>query len=61
MTNEPSNKKNLHCSFCGKNQFEVKKLIAGPAVFICNECVGICLDIIKEENKGKLEKVALSG
>ena len=48
MKNE-SDKKSLHCSFCGKNQYEVKKLIAGPTVFICDECVEICLDIIKEE------------
>ena len=40
---------NLHCSFCGKSQHESKKLIAGPAVFICDECVELCLDIIKEE------------
>lgn len=47
------NKKALHCSFCGKNQYEVKKLIAGPTVFICDECITLCLDIIKEENKAK--------
>lgn len=46
-----SDKKSLYCSFCGKNQYEVKKLIAGPGVFICDECVEICLDIIKEESK----------
>ncbi|MBF0427768.1 MAG: ATP-dependent Clp protease ATP-binding subunit ClpX [Magnetococcales bacterium] len=39
----------LHCSFCGKTQHEVRKLIAGPSVFICNECVELCRDIIKEE------------
>lgn len=39
----------LHCSFCGKNQNEVKKLIAGPSVFICNECIGLCTDILEEE------------
>ena len=43
--------KNLDCSFCGKNQGEVRKLIAGPAVFICDECVDLCSDIIKEENQ----------
>lgn len=43
------NKKKLECSFCGKGQYEVKKLIAGPGVFICDECIGICVDIIKEE------------
>ncbi len=46
------NKKNiLYCSFCGKSQHEVRKLIAGPTVFICDECVELCMDIIKEENK----------
>ncbi len=44
----------LYCSFCGKSQHEVKKLIAGPTVFICNECVELCVDIIKEENKSPL-------
>ena len=46
------NSKNiLYCSFCGKSQHEVRKLIAGPTVFICDECVELCMDIIKEENK----------
>src|SRR5512137_2208146 len=40
---------NLSCSFCGKNQKEVKKLIAGPTVYICDECIGLCNDIIDEE------------
>ena len=44
-------KNDLFCSFCGKSQHEVKKLIAGPTVFICDECVELCMDIIKEENK----------
>jgi ATP-dependent Clp protease ATP-binding subunit ClpX len=44
----------LHCSFCAKTQHEVRKLIAGPSVFICNECVDLCRDIIKEE-KGEAE------
>ena len=39
----------LYCSFCGKNQHEVRKLIAGPSVFICDECVELCNDIIREE------------
>ena len=39
----------LYCSFCGKSQHEVKKLIAGPSVFICDECVELCNDIIREE------------
>ena len=46
-----SNKNTLFCSFCGKSQHEVKKLIAGPTVFICDECVELCMDIIKEEGK----------
>ena len=51
------NKKNiLYCSFCGKSQHEVRKLIAGPTVFICDECVELCMDIIKEENKSSLVK-----
>jgi len=44
----------LYCSFCGKSQHEVKKLIAGPTVFICNECVELCVDIIREETKTSL-------
>ncbi|EKD45108.1 MAG: hypothetical protein ACD_70C00070G0005 [uncultured bacterium] len=43
--------KPLHCSFCGKSQFEVKKLIAGPSVYVCNECVKLCNDIIHEEER----------
>ena len=39
----------LYCSFCGKSQHEVEKLIAGPSVFICSECVGLCNEIIREE------------
>ena len=46
-----SSKNTLFCSFCGKSQHEVKKLIAGPTVFICDECVELCMDIIKEEVK----------
>ena len=47
----PDNNKNiLYCSFCGKSQHEVRKLIAGPTVFICDECVELCMDIIKEES-----------
>lgn len=44
-------KSTLYCSFCGKSQHEVRKLIAGPTVFICDECVELCMDIIREENK----------
>ncbi len=49
-------KNTLYCSFCGKSQHEVKKLIAGPTVFICDECVELCNDIIREESKGALVK-----
>ncbi|MBL4837580.1 MAG: AAA family ATPase, partial [Kordiimonadaceae bacterium] len=49
-------KNTLYCSFCGKSQHEVRKLIAGPTVFICDECVELCNDIIKEESKGSLVK-----
>ena len=42
-------KNTLYCSFCGKSQKEVKKLIAGPTVYICDECIGLCNDIIAEE------------
>src|SRR5260370_650838 len=46
----------LYCSFCGKSQHEVRKLIVGPTVFICDECVELCMDIIREENKSSLVK-----
>tara|TARA_B100002052_G_scaffold70330_1_gene63702 strand:+ start:2337 stop:3587 length:1251 start_codon:yes stop_codon:yes gene_type:complete len=51
-----SSKTTLYCSFCGKSQHEVKKLIAGPTVFICDECVELCMDIIKEEHKQNISK-----
>ncbi|MBT4211280.1 MAG: ATP-dependent Clp protease ATP-binding subunit ClpX [Marinovum sp.] len=52
-TNSSGESKNtLYCSFCGKSQHEVRKLIAGPTVFICDECVELCMDIIREETKG---------
>ena len=51
-----SSKNTLYCSFCGKSQHEVRKLIAGPTVFICDECVELCMDIIREENKTHLVK-----
>jgi ATP-dependent Clp protease ATP-binding subunit ClpX len=55
--NAPTDSKNtLYCSFCGKSQHEVRKLIAGPTVFICDECVELCMDIIREENKTSLTK-----
>ena len=50
-TTGESSKNTLYCSFCGKSQHEVRKLIAGPTVFICDECVELCMDIIREENK----------
>ncbi len=53
---DKNNKNILYCSFCGKSQHEVKKLIAGPTVFICDECVELCMDIIKEENKDSFVK-----
>ena len=49
-------KSTLYCSFCGKSQHEVRKLIAGPTVFICDECVNLCMDIIREENKNAVVK-----
>ncbi len=51
-----TNKNILYCSFCGKSQHEVRKLIAGPTVFICDECVELCMDIIKEESKDSFVK-----
>ncbi len=51
-----SDKTELYCSFCGKSQHEVKKLIAGPTVFICDECVELCMDIIREETKNNVVK-----
>ena len=49
-------KNTLYCSFCGKSQHEVRKLIAGPTVFICDECVELCMDIIREEGKASVAK-----
>ena len=49
MTSKAEGEKLLYCSFCGKSQHEVRKLIAGPSVFICDECVDLCNDIIREE------------
>ena len=50
-TGSTDSKNTLYCSFCGKSQHEVRKLIAGPTVFICDECVELCMDIIREETK----------
>lgn len=54
--NSGDSKNTLYCSFCGKSQHEVRKLIAGPTVFICDECVELCMDIIREENKTSMVK-----
>src|SRR5215831_18952168 len=56
MTVQSLSNSTLYCSFCGKSQHEVRKLIAGPTVFICDECVELCMDIIREENKSSLVK-----
>ncbi|MGD9637900.1 MAG: ATP-dependent Clp protease ATP-binding subunit ClpX [Alphaproteobacteria bacterium] len=53
-TTGSDSKNTLYCSFCGKSQHEVKKLIAGPTVFICDECVELCMDIIREEQKNQV-------
>ena len=55
-TSGGDSKSTLYCSFCGKSQHEVRKLIAGPTVFICDECVELCMDIIREEHKSSLVK-----
>jgi len=52
MPDKASGEKLLYCSFCGKSQHEVRKLIAGPSVFICDECIDLCNDIIREEMQG---------
>ena len=51
ITSANSSDKKISCSFCGKSQEEVKKLIAGPNVYICNECVVLCKDILVEDDK----------
>ena len=58
MTKSSDTKSTLYCSFCGKSQHEVRKLIAGPTVFICDECVELCMDIIREEHKSAMVKTA---
>ncbi len=55
--NKKNEKDSLFCSFCGKSQKEVKKLIAGPTVFVCDECVELCMDIIKEDTKNSKIKI----
>ena len=56
MSKSGDTKNTLYCSFCGKSQHEVRKLIAGPTVFICDECVELCMDIIREESKNAVVK-----
>src|ERR1700743_289594 len=56
MSKSGDSKNTLYCSFCGKSQHEVRKLIAGPTVFICDECVELCMDIISEKHKTHLVK-----
>ncbi len=56
MGKSGDSKNTLYCSFCGKSQHEVRKLIAGPTVFICDECVELCMDIIREESKSSVVK-----
>ncbi len=60
MTKKRNDTENLFCSFCGKNQKEVKKLIAGPAVYICDECIQLCSEIIEEENEKDLRDSEIS-
>jgi len=55
-TSGGDSKNTLYCSFCGKSQHEVRKLIAGPTVFICDECVELCMDIIREDHKSGISK-----
>ncbi len=57
-TTSGDGKNTLYCSFCGKSQHEVRKLIAGPTVFICDECVELCMDIIREESKSSVAKAS---
>ncbi len=59
MSNNTIDQEELHCSFCGKPQDAVKKLIAGPGVFICNECVELCNDILSKEQTDDLGTLGL--
>ncbi len=56
MSKKGDSKNTLYCSFCGKSQHEIRKLIAGPTVFVCDECVELCMDIIREENRSSVMK-----
>ncbi|MBT3310695.1 MAG: ATP-dependent Clp protease ATP-binding subunit ClpX [Desulfobacterales bacterium] len=60
MTKQGDSSDNLFCSFCGKNQKEVKKLIAGPAVYICDECIQLCSEIIEEESEKDKDPLGIS-
>ena len=53
-TDKNKGDKLLYCSFCGKSQHEVRKLIAGPSVFVCDECIALCNDIIREETQSTI-------
>ena len=55
MANDQKGEMDVHCSFCGKSQDEVRKLIAGPAVYICDECIGLCDEIVREDRLQELE------
>ncbi|MDP1939555.1 MAG: ClpX C4-type zinc finger protein, partial [Gallionella sp.] len=55
-SDKKSGEKLLYCSFCGKSQHEVRKLIAGPSVFVCDECITLCNDIMREELQGETAK-----
>ncbi len=57
MTKKEEPTDQFFCSFCGKNQKEVKKLIAGPSVYICNECIQLCSEILEDEEKESLKRV----
>jgi ATP-dependent Clp protease ATP-binding subunit ClpX len=56
-----SSEKTLYCSFCGKSQHEVKKLIAGPSVFVCDECIELCNEIIRDELPATVDAKAAKG
>ena len=60
-TPDPAGARTLYCSFCGKSQHEVKKLIAGPSVYICDECVELCVDIIREEGEYRVFRLLKEG
>ncbi len=60
MANKNDDKKTLRCSFCHKTQDQVRKLIAGPNVYICDECIDLCSEIIEEEFQDLVEEVELT-